>query len=87
MSNPKQVGRRTPTALYLRAQVTIVRAWHGRVHATVADHGLWRVTRKRGVMRCSCPGVQPCSHTAAVALVTDMPKGRRHLAWAVGVPE
>ena len=79
-------GRTTPGRLYLRAQVTIVRAWHGRVHATVTDHGAWRVTHKRGVWRCSCAAVQPCSHAAAVALVVDLPKGARHLPWATGVP-
>jgi hypothetical protein len=74
-------GRVTPGRLYSRANVTIVKVRGGRVHATVADHGVWSVKYRRGVWACDCGLTQPCNHQAAVALVCHLPKGERHLDW------
>jgi hypothetical protein len=79
-------GRVTPSRMYLRGKITIVKVGRRGVHATVGDHGMYDVTYINGKWSCSCGLAQPCNHVAAVALVIQLPMNERHLPWAVGVP-
>jgi hypothetical protein len=59
--------------------VTILKAGHGRITATVHDVGRWTVRLSRGAWSCSCPLAMPCPHAAAVAAVSDLPPSARNL--------